>query len=247
VTRKQILTFIAMGIGVSVITVDIAAINVALPAVEKSFKTTVGTIEWVINGYALSFGVLMVTCGRLADTFGRRKIFFIGTVAIIIFGFGSNYYGLVPGLVIVGIGLGFTVPSITTAAVGAVKESRASLAGGIVYMFQLVGGALGLAVATTIFTDFAKNDLLIRLSGAGISVSQTERSEIISFLLGSGSKQVLSDSLGQEKFVEIFTHIHHAYITGVDTGLAFAASFVAVGALLALFFVKGKVSQNNIG
>ncbi|MEE9176090.1 MAG: MFS transporter [Thermodesulfobacteriota bacterium] len=506
-TRKQILTFIAMGIGVSVITVDIAAINVALPAVEKSFKTTVGTIEWVINGYALSFGVLMVTCGRLADTFGRRKIFFIGllifalasllgslsnsasllivarviqgvgaamlwpsilgiiyssvseeqkgfamglilgaagvgnaagpliggfltefaswrwvlfvnvplciiagiitylevekqdvepgekkvdylgiftisfslvsllyalnmfpnwgllsyktilllvmflvamalfisierrtkealipsdvmsnmpfmisattmftvipaffalllylpqyvekfldysplgagaalvpmllsfalvapisgkifnrigakisifigmvltcigTVAIIKFGFGSNYYGLLPGLVIVGIGLGFSVPSITTAAVGAVKESRASLAGGIVYMFQLVGGALGLAVVTSIFTDFAKNDLLIRLSGAGISVSQTERSEIINFILGSGSKQVLSDSLGQEKFVEVFTYIHHAYITGVNTGLAFAALFVAVGALLALFFVKGKVSQNNI-
>ncbi|MCZ6527983.1 MAG: hypothetical protein O6702_04550 [Candidatus Dadabacteria bacterium] len=77
-------------------------------------------------------------------------------------------------------------------------------------------------------------------------MSQTERSEIINFILGSGSKQVLSDSLGQEKFVEVFTHIHHAYITGIDAGLAFAALFVAVGALLALFFVKGKVSQNNI-
>jgi len=48
------------------------------------------------------------------------------------------------------------------------------------------------------------------------------------------------------KIVEVFTYIHHAYITGVNTGLAFAALFVAVGALLALFFVKGKVSQNNI-
>ncbi len=69
-----------MGIGVMVNAVDIAAINVALPAVEKAFKTTVGTIEWVVNGYVLTFAVLMVTCGRLADTFGRRRIFFTGLV-----------------------------------------------------------------------------------------------------------------------------------------------------------------------
>lgn len=41
-SRKQLLTFMAMGIGVGVIAVDIAAINVALPAVEKEFKTTIG-------------------------------------------------------------------------------------------------------------------------------------------------------------------------------------------------------------
>jgi len=71
VTRKQILTFIAMGMG-------ILAVAVAIPAIEKSFKTTVETIQWVVNGYVLSFGVLIVTFGRLADIFGRRKVFFIG-------------------------------------------------------------------------------------------------------------------------------------------------------------------------
>ena len=35
-------------------------------------------MQWVINGYALVFGVLIVTGGRLADMFGRRRIFFIG-------------------------------------------------------------------------------------------------------------------------------------------------------------------------
>ena len=77
-------------------------------------------------------------------------------------------------------------------------------------------------------------------------MSGAEKSEIISFILGSGSKEVLLDSLGQEKFVEVFTHIQHAYITGVDSGLIFTAALAALGALLALFFVKGKVSQNNV-
>ncbi|MCI0481096.1 MAG: MFS transporter, partial [Candidatus Dadabacteria bacterium] len=90
-TGKLVLTFIAMGIGVMVIAVDIAAINVALPAVEKAFNTTVDTIEWVVNGYVLTFAVLMVTCGRLADTFGRIRIFFIG---LFVFGLTSLIGGL---------------------------------------------------------------------------------------------------------------------------------------------------------
>lgn len=79
-----------------------------------------------------------------------------------LFGFGENFYGLIPGYIVAGVGLGFAVPSITTAGVSAVRESRRSLAGGILYMFQLVGGAFGLAMATTIFTDLAQNDLLKR-------------------------------------------------------------------------------------
>ncbi len=53
-TRKLVLTFIAMGIGVLVVAVDIASINVAIPAVEKSFSTDIGMIEWVVNGYGLT-------------------------------------------------------------------------------------------------------------------------------------------------------------------------------------------------
>ncbi|MFI5323123.1 MAG: hypothetical protein ACHQ6U_06245 [Thermodesulfobacteriota bacterium] len=68
-TSELVLIFIAMGIGVMVIAVVTAAINVALPAVEKAFQTTIDTIEWVVNGYVLSFAVLIVTCGRLVDTF----------------------------------------------------------------------------------------------------------------------------------------------------------------------------------
>ena len=58
-TRKQILTFFAMGLGIFAVAVDITAINVAIPAIEKAFKADVDTIQWLVNGYILSFGVLM--------------------------------------------------------------------------------------------------------------------------------------------------------------------------------------------
>src|SRR3990170_1406527 len=74
-----VMALVAMGLGVLVIANDFTALNVALPAIEEDFDVDVGTVQWVINAYALTFGMAIVTGGRLADMFGRRKIFFIGT------------------------------------------------------------------------------------------------------------------------------------------------------------------------
>ena len=68
-----------MAVAVVVIANDFSAINVALPTMEKDFDTNINTIQWVINAYALTFGVMIVTGGRLADMFGRRRAFFLGT------------------------------------------------------------------------------------------------------------------------------------------------------------------------
>jgi MFS family permease len=71
--RATILALVAMGVAVLVIANDFSALAVALPAIEKQFDTDVGTVQWVINAYALTFGVLIVVGGRLADIFGRRS------------------------------------------------------------------------------------------------------------------------------------------------------------------------------
>src|SRR4051794_10261891 len=69
-----------MGMAVVVIANDFTAVNVALPTMESDFHTNINTIQWVINAYALTFGVMIVTGGRLADMFGRRNAFFLGAV-----------------------------------------------------------------------------------------------------------------------------------------------------------------------
>ncbi len=69
---------IAMGVAVLVVANDFTALSVALPAIERDLHTDVTTVQWVINGYAMVFGVLIVTGGRLADMFGRRRIFMLG-------------------------------------------------------------------------------------------------------------------------------------------------------------------------
>src|SRR4051795_5282607 len=79
IDRGTWLALIAMGIAVFVVANDFSAINVAIPQIEHDFKTSVTTAQWVVNAYALTFGVLIVTGGRLADLFGRRRAFFIGS------------------------------------------------------------------------------------------------------------------------------------------------------------------------
>src|SRR5437763_7385393 len=73
------MALVAMGLGVLVIANDFTALNVALPAIEHDLNVDVGTAQWVINAYALTFGMAIVAGGRVADMFGRRRIFFIGS------------------------------------------------------------------------------------------------------------------------------------------------------------------------
>ena len=77
-SRSTVLGLVAMGVAVLVIANDFTALSVALPAIEQDLDADVTTAQWVINAYALTFGVLIVTGGRLADMFGRRRAFFVG-------------------------------------------------------------------------------------------------------------------------------------------------------------------------
>ena len=63
---------------------------------------------------------------------------------------GTTYYELIPGMVVLGLGVGLFYSSITTAGITALDASRASLGGGIIYMFQVAGGAVGLGFNTAI-------------------------------------------------------------------------------------------------
>jgi hypothetical protein len=77
------------------------------------------------------------------------------TAAAILFslvGASSGYGALVPGMVVLGIGIGSFYPTATTAGVTSVDDAQTSLAGGIVYMFQIAGGSIGLGLTTTVFS-----------------------------------------------------------------------------------------------
>ncbi|MFJ1763866.1 MFS transporter [Amycolatopsis sp. NPDC088138] len=59
---------------------DVSIVNVALPSIQRDLGASSGGVRWVVSGYALAFGLVLVTGGRLGDAFGRRKMF-LGALA----------------------------------------------------------------------------------------------------------------------------------------------------------------------
>ena len=136
-----------MALGVFVIANDITAMNVALPAIEKDFDTSVTTVQWVVNAYALVFGVLIVTGGRLADLFGRREAFFVGAgvflVASLAAGLAQTEAWLIVARAVMGIGGALMWPAVLGMTFALLPEEKAGLAGGLILGVAGVGNALG--------------------------------------------------------------------------------------------------------
>jgi EmrB/QacA subfamily drug resistance transporter len=138
---------LAMGLGVLVIANDFTALNVALPAIEQDFDVDVGTVQWIINAYCLTFGMVLVTGGRLADLFGRRRVFFIGTAMFAGFsllgGLAPNTAWLIAMRVGMGIGGALMWPAILGMTYAALPPARAALAGGLILGAAGLGNAIG--------------------------------------------------------------------------------------------------------
>ena len=147
ITKSQLLGLVAMALGVLVIANDFTALSVALPHIERDFKSDVTTVQWVINGYALVFGVLIVTGGRLADMFGRRRIFFLGAAIFAVFslmgGLAPDVWVLLVSRGLMGIGGAMMWPAILGMTYGLLPKSRAAIAGALVLGAAGFGNAIG--------------------------------------------------------------------------------------------------------
>ncbi len=136
-----------MSMSVLVIANDFSAVNVAIPTMEKDFHTNVNTIQWVVNSYALTFGVMIVTGGRLADMFGRRRAFFLGTAIFAsmsaLGGAAQTETWLIATRVVMGIGGALMWPAILGMTFELLPSDKAGLAGGIILGAAGLGNAIG--------------------------------------------------------------------------------------------------------
>jgi EmrB/QacA subfamily drug resistance transporter len=73
------------------IMLDNTVVNVALPSIQRDLGADLSELEWIVTGYALTFASLMLVGGKVADAYGRRRIFVLG---IIVFTTASLFCGL---------------------------------------------------------------------------------------------------------------------------------------------------------
>jgi EmrB/QacA subfamily drug resistance transporter len=141
----------AMCFALFMIMLDNTVVNVALPSIQRDLGASISGLEWTINGYTLSFAVLLATGGRLGDIFGRRRMFLFG---VVIFALSSATAGLAQGAtdlvasrVLQGVGAALMMPgtlSIITDAFPAHERGKAmGTWAGVSALALAVGPVLG--------------------------------------------------------------------------------------------------------
>jgi EmrB/QacA subfamily drug resistance transporter len=105
----------AVAFGLFMIMLDNTVVNVALPSIQRDLGIGISELEWIVNGYALTFAVLMLTGGKLADLLGRRLIFIAGlaifTAASLACGLATSAGFLIGARIVQGVGAALMNPA----------------------------------------------------------------------------------------------------------------------------------------
>ncbi|HZC31643.1 MAG TPA: MFS transporter [Gaiellaceae bacterium] len=113
--NKKWWTLAAVSFGLFMIMLDNTIVNVALPTIQRSLHLKISELEWIVTGYALTFGALMLTGGKLADLFGRRAVFVAGLVIFTLSSLACGLAGgasvLIAARVVQGVGAALMNPS----------------------------------------------------------------------------------------------------------------------------------------
>src|SRR5579862_1582658 len=143
--HKMLWTFVISSTAVFMVTLDNLVVTTALPVIRRDLHAGLGSLEWTVNAYTLTFAVLLLTGAALGDRFGRRRMLAIG---LGLFTLASAAAALAPSIgaldaarAVQGLGGAIVMPLTLTALSATVPAEKRGLALGV------WGGVSGLAVA----------------------------------------------------------------------------------------------------
>ena len=146
-TQSQAWVLAATILGSSMAFIDGTVVNVALPALQSSLHATVVDVQWVVESYGLFLAALLLIGGAMGDSFGRRRIFLLGTAvfaaASIACGLSSSISQLIVARSFQGIGAAFLVPSSLAIISASFDEKSRGQAIGTWSGFTAITMALG--------------------------------------------------------------------------------------------------------
>jgi EmrB/QacA subfamily drug resistance transporter len=171
--------------------------------------------------------------GRLADRIGSRPLMTGGLLAVSFAMFWmtgitthTGYGYLVVAFIAMGLGIGFVMSPMSTAAMNSVDQAKAGVASGILSMVRMVGGTFGVAVMGAIIATLGRDRLSILLPQA----SSAQRTTLVN-ALGSGAS---NSSLP----AGVQGALSHTYVYALSNALFVAGGLALVGAALAWLLVR---------
>ena len=175
--------------------------------------------------------------GRLADRIGPRPLMTVGLLivagALAIQSQITTHTGyglLLPGFVMMGVGMGLVMSPMSTAAMNAVDRTKAGVASGTLSMSRMVGGTFGVAVMGALVTAIGRSNLNSSLP----HLPAATRAAIANSLGSGGSVS------GAHVSHQIVTATNDAFVSALGTGLTVSAVVAAAAAVLAAVLIQRK-------
>src|SRR6186997_3222788 len=138
---------------------DVAVVNVALPAIKHDLHFSQESLQWVITAYSILFGGMLLLGGRLADLLGRRRLFVIGitifTIASLLDGLAWSEGSLIVFRALQGLGAALLSPAALSILMTTFQEGRErNLALGVWGAASGSGGAAGVLLGGVLTSAF---------------------------------------------------------------------------------------------
>ncbi|WP_327130648.1 MFS transporter [Streptomyces sp. NBC_01343] len=137
----------AASLSMLLVQMDWFALNLMLPVIARDFSTPTTNLQWLVSGYMLTLGALMITGGRAADVHGRRTVIVWGLVGFavvsVVCAAAQNETWLVVARVVQGAAAAMIFPVAVAVVTAYFRDDRQGRAVGTVLAFSAIGTALG--------------------------------------------------------------------------------------------------------
>ena len=145
--RKKWYVLAALGLGMFMALLDATIVNIAVPAIITDLGTSITQVSWVLNAYNIALVVLFLSMGRIADRFGKKRVFVGGLVIFTFFsllcGFAPNIQLLIAFRIGQAVGAAGMVPVSLAIMLGVFPRSQHGMAVGIWGALGSIAAALG--------------------------------------------------------------------------------------------------------
>ena len=154
--HKNLILLLAC-LGQFMVVLDVAVVNVALPVMRVDLGFSPTGLQWVVNAYTLTYAGFLLLGGRIADLFGRRRMFLVGllvfTLASLVCGLAPTGWAMITARAVQGVGAAILSPVTLTIVTTTFTEARErSRALGVWSASLASGGAVGVLIGG-ILTD----------------------------------------------------------------------------------------------
>ena len=249
--RTRWLALYVLCTGMLMVVLDGTIVNVALPTIQDDLGLSQSSLAWVVNGYLIAFGSLLLLAGRIGDLLSRRRVFLIGlgvfTVASLACGLAQSEAVLIGARFVQGVGGAMTSAVILGMIVTMFPEPRDRAKAIGVYGFVAAGGAsLGL-LAGGVLTEalnwhwiFFVNVPIGILAGV-LAMRLIDRDEGIGF--GEGADALGAVLITGALMLAVYTIVNPAAERGWGDGRTLGLGAIAIALLVAFILRESRAHK----